>query len=267
MELDKSGRHVQAMFGAIAGRYDLLNHVLSGYQDIYWRRRAVRQLCPRPSELVLDLCCGTGDLSFELARRQPRCRIIGADFTVPMLELAREKEPGAAPRDRPEGHDRPKPGIGWLAADGLQLPFESGTFDAVCAGFGVRNFSDTVKGVEEMVRVLKPGGRLMVLEFMRPVAPPVVAMMAVFQRCSGHLGRWISGQEAAYRYLPASIGGFWSAREFEALLVKGGLGDVRYFHFSGGIATAFLARKPRTGTVPVAGPADFEFQEKNIKLA
>ena len=92
---------------------------------------------------------------------------------------------------------------------------------------------------------LRPGGRIMVLEFMRPVAPPVVAMMAIFQRLSGHVGRWISGQEAAYRYLPASIGGFWSAAEFETLLRERGLRDVRYFHFSGGIATTFVGQKPR----------------------
>ena len=241
MELDKSGRQVQAMFGAIAARYDLLNHVLSGGQDIYWRRRAVRQLCPRPGELVLDLCCGTGDLSFELARRQPRCRVVGADFTEAMLKLAREKEPRST-ADRAES---PSAAIQWIAADGLRLPFAPDTFDAVCAGFGVRNFVDTARGVEEMVRVLRPGGRIMVLEFMRPVAPPVVAMMAIFQRLSGHVGRWISGQEAAYRYLPASIGGFWSAAEFETLLRERGLRDVRYFHFSGGIATTFVGQKPR----------------------
>jgi len=182
--LDKSGASVRAMFGGIAGSYDLLNHLLSGNQDKRWRRRSVRLLCPRPNETILDACCGTGDLSLEIVRQQPRCEVIGADFTVPMLHLARQKPGG---------------GIQYLAADTLRLPFSLGRFDAATVGFGARNFEETARGVDELKRVLKPGGRLMILEFMRPTNPLIVHGFGLFfKRVLPLVGKTVSRHNGAY---------------------------------------------------------------------
>ncbi|RYG63512.1 ubiquinone/menaquinone biosynthesis methyltransferase [bacterium] len=224
--LDKSGATVQTMFTDIAGTYDLLNHVLSGNQDILWRRRAVSRLAPRRGELILDLCCGTGDSSLELSKRQPGCRVLAADFTPAMLERAGQK--GVA---------------NLVGADALSLPFPDASFDAVTASFGVRNFSDTRTGLEEMQRVLKPGGRLMILEFMRPTSVTVQKAFGAFNAILAPLGRAVSGHQTAYNYLPQSIGGFYTRREFEQLLRESGFKNVRSFDHSLGIATSFLGRK------------------------
>ncbi|HEX8833502.1 MAG TPA: class I SAM-dependent methyltransferase, partial [Abditibacteriaceae bacterium] len=118
MSIDKSSHSVRAMFSDIAGRYDLLNHLLSGNQDRRWRRRGIRLLSPRRDELILDLCCGTGDLALECARQQPNCRLIGLDFAIPMLEIATQK---SATKARP---------IPFVGGDALHLPFEDETFNA-----------------------------------------------------------------------------------------------------------------------------------------
>lgn len=225
--LDKSTATVQTMFSDIAGTYDLLNHVLSGNQDVRWRRRAVAQLCPRRGERILDLCCGTGDLTRELQRQAPSCDVVGADFAFPMLQIA-------------QGKQLPQ----LVAADALRLPFADASFHAATVGFGVRNFADTVAGLEELLRVLKPGGRLLVLEFMRPVSPLVQRGFGVFNMVLAPLGRKISGHGSAYDYLPQSIDGFTTRREFEQVLQHVGFNNTRSFDFSGGIATSFLAHKP-----------------------
>jgi demethylmenaquinone methyltransferase/2-methoxy-6-polyprenyl-1,4-benzoquinol methylase len=224
--LDKSGATVQTMFSDIAGTYDLLNHVLSGNQDVLWRRRASSRLAPRRGELILDLCCGTGDSTIELQKRQPHCRVLGADFTQPMLALAQKK------------------GLKELVgADALSLPFSDATFDAVTASFGVRNFSDTLTGLREMHRVLKPGGRIMILEFMRPTSVSLQKAFGASNILLAPLGRAISGHQSAYNYLPQSIGGFYTRQEFEKLLEQSGFENVRSFNHSLGIATSFLGRK------------------------
>jgi demethylmenaquinone methyltransferase/2-methoxy-6-polyprenyl-1,4-benzoquinol methylase len=224
--LDKSGAAVQTMFSDIAGTYDLLNHLLSGNQDRRWRRRAVAQLCPRRGELVLDLCCGTGDLTRQLQRHQPRASVVGADFALPMLELARQKELPAL-----------------VAADALRLPFPDASFDAVSVAFGARNFEDTRLGLAEIHRVLKPEGRILVLEFMRPTSPLLQQAFGAFNWVLAPLGRVVSHHGSAYNYLPQSIGGFFTRAEFEDLLREAGFGRVRSFDFSLGIATSFLGRK------------------------
>ncbi len=212
------------MFGEIAPTYDLLNHLLSAGQDIRWRRRAIARLCPRAGGRVLDLCCGTGDSTREVLRQQPRCEVVGADFSLPMLEVARHKElPDLA------------------CADALRLPFGDGTFDATMAAFGARNFADTRAGLAEMFRVTKAGGRLMILEFMRPTS-------RALSRGAGNvllapLGRLISGHGSAYKYLPQSIDGFTTRAEFEDLLREVGWRDVRLFDHALGVATSFLAVK------------------------
>jgi demethylmenaquinone methyltransferase/2-methoxy-6-polyprenyl-1,4-benzoquinol methylase len=233
-DLDKSGTSVRAMFSSIATRYDFLNHLLSGNQDKRWRRRAIRLLCPRAGETILDACCGTGDLSLEIIRQQPRSRVIGTDFAVPMLHLAADKNV--------VGSDRTPQ---FLAADTLNLPFPDARFDAATVAFGARNFEDTARGLDELRRVLRPGGRLMILEFMRPTNPLLIHGFGLFfKRVLPLVGKAISKHNAAYNYLPASVEGFYSRGEFEALLRKCGFSNIRSFDYNGGIATAFIAHTP-----------------------
>ncbi len=225
--LDKSAPTVQAMFCDIAGTYDLLNHVLSANQDTLWRRRAAARLRPRRGELVLDLCCGTGDSTRELLSRAPGCRVVGADFAFPMLSRAQTKN---------------LPDL--VAADALQLPFADASFSCVFVAFGARNFEDTRTGIEEIWRVLKPGGRLLVLEFMRPTSPLVQRAFGAFNLALAPLGRAVSGHNSAYNYLPQSIGGFYTRREFKNLLRRASFENVRSFDHALGIATSFLSIKP-----------------------
>lgn len=228
-DVDKSGRRVRAMFESIAGRYDLLNHLLSCNQDKRWRRRAVRLLSPRRGERVLDLCCGTGDLAFECLRQQPSCRVIAADFALPMLQIASDKS----------GY-----GLPMLAGDALRLPFAEETFDAVAVAFGARNFENTRAGLCEIARVLRPGGRVLILEFMRPTSPLLQHGFGLFfQHVLPLVGRAVSRHDCAYNYLPASVNEFYTRREFESLLRETGFARVRSFDYNGGIATSFLAQR------------------------
>ncbi len=214
------------MFSDIAGTYDLLNHVLSGNQDKLWRRRAVSRLRPKKGEMVLDLCCGTGDSTREIRNQSPGCRVLGADFAFAMLSRAQTKK-------LPE----------LVAADALQLPFADASFDCVFVAFGARNFENTRAGIEEVWRVLKPGGRLLILEFMRPTSPLVQRAFGAFNFVLAPLGRAVSHHGSAYNYLPQSIGGFFTSREFKTLLRGAKFENVRVFDHSLGIATSFLALK------------------------
>jgi len=224
--LDKSASAVQTMFGDIAPTYDLLNHVLSANQDKSWRRRAVRRLRPKAGERVLDLCCGTGDSTREIQNFAPKCRTLGADFAFPMLLRAQQKK---------------LPQL--VAADALQMPFADASFDGVFVAFGARNFADTERGIQEIRRVLRPGGRLLVLEFMRPTSPLVQRAFGAFNLLLAPLGRAVSHHDCAYNYLPQSIGGFYTRREFEVLLRDCGFEGVRSFDHALGVATSFLGRK------------------------
>ena len=225
--LDKSSSAVSQMFSEIAPTYDLLNHLLSAGQDIRWRRRAIARLCPRAGETILDLCCGTGDSTRELLRQQPRCNAVGADFALPMLEVARDKNLSSL-----------------ACADALRLPFGDGAFDAVMAAFGARNFADTRAGLSEMFRVCKPGGRLMILEFMRPTSLALARGAGAGNFFLAPIGRAISRHGSAYNYLPQSIDGFTTRAEFAALLREIGWKDVRSFDHALGVATSFLATHP-----------------------
>ena len=225
--LDKSTQAVSQMFSEIAPTYDLLNHLLSAGQDVRWRHQAVARLCPRAGTTVLDLCCGTGDLTREIRRRQPGCEVVGADFALPMLQGARAK------------------GLSDLtAADALALPFRDVCFDAVAVAFGARNFADTRAGLREIFRVLKPGGRVLILEFMRPTSSIIARGAGASNLVLAPLGRAISGHDSAYGYLPQSIDGFYSRREFEKLLRQIGWRNVRSFDHTLGIATSFVGVRP-----------------------
>jgi len=231
------GNAIRQMFGEIAHRYDFLNHFLSASIDRRWRRLAaakVQELVHgiRPS-LCLDLCSGTGDLAIEL-HRHLKIPVIASDFCHPMLVRSLAKT-----RDlRLDGPIRT------VEADSQTIPFKSDTFDAVTVAFGLRNLEDPVRGLEEMRRVLKPEGAVLILEFSRPVVPFVrSAFEFYFHHILPRLGAWISGQKTAYRYLPESVGRFPSQSELAAMMEKVGFRNVAYRNLSGGIAAMHWALK------------------------
>jgi len=203
-----ASRKVREMFTQIAPRYDLLNHLLSLQLDRLWRARVARRLRPilsRPDALVLDLCCGTGDLALSLARAG-MARVVGADFAHPMLTRAKEKADSA----------RIAPASGGLAAlrffeaDALHLPFADCSFDLVATAFGFRNLANYEAGLREIRRVVKPGGTLAILEFVEPPAGLLGNIYRwYFRKILPRVGGFLSGNLSAYTYLPASVSRFF----------------------------------------------------------
>jgi demethylmenaquinone methyltransferase/2-methoxy-6-polyprenyl-1,4-benzoquinol methylase len=216
---------VQAMFDRIAGKYDLLNTLMTAGLHHAWRERAVDRAEVSPGDSVLDVCCGTGDLALELAQRvSPGGRVVGCDFSEQMLDLAREKAEG-----------RRAESVRFEWADALNLPYDDGRFDAVTVGFGVRNFSDRDRGIEEMTRVLKPGGRLAILEFTEPRRPPFSTFYSLwFDRIVPILGRLTANPEA-YSYLAESVHGFPDPGGLAAKMDAAGLERIRWVLTAGGI--------------------------------
>jgi demethylmenaquinone methyltransferase/2-methoxy-6-polyprenyl-1,4-benzoquinol methylase len=212
------------MFDRIAGRYDLLNSVMTAGLHHAWRVRAADRAEVGPGDSVLDVCCGTGDLSFELAKRvSPGGHVVGCDFSEPMLDLAREK---AADRGVPVRFE-------W--ADALELPYDEGRFDAVTVGFGVRNFADHERGLSEMARVLKPGGRLVILEFTEPARPPFSTFYSLwFDRIVPVLGRLTNDPEA-YAYLAESVHSFPDPEGLAGKMDAAGFERIRWLLTAGGI--------------------------------
>jgi demethylmenaquinone methyltransferase/2-methoxy-6-polyprenyl-1,4-benzoquinol methylase len=216
------------MFDRVAARYDLLNSLMSAGLHHRWRERAADHAQLGPSDAALDVCCGTGDLTLELAGRvAPDGRVVGCDFSEPMLDLARDKAQG-----------RGAPGVRFEWADALNLPYDAGRFDAVTVGFGVRNLADLERGLREMARVLRPGGRLVVLEFTRPQRPPFSTFYSLwFDRIAPVLGR-ISDDPEAYAYLAESVRSFPAPRGLaEKMDRAAGLEQIRYTILAGGIVT------------------------------
>ncbi len=215
---------VQGMFDRIAGRYDLLNSLMTAGLHHSWRERAVERAEVSSGDSVLDVCCGTGDLSFELAERvSPSGHVVGCDFSEPMLDLAREK---AAHRGSPVRFE-------W--ADALELPYDGGRFDAVTVGFGVRNFADRDRGLREMARVLKPGGRLVILEFTEPRRPPFSTFYSLwFDRIVPVLGR-LTPNPDAYSYLAESVHSFPDPQGLAAKMDAAGFEQIRWLLTAGGI--------------------------------
>lgn len=214
-------RRVRAMFDGIAGRYDLLNHVLSMQMDRLWRRRAASRIAAalaargeRGPARILDLCTGTGDLLLAHRRRSPAASVVGADFALEMLRHARTKGP----------KDCPPPLVG---SDALALPFRDEAFDAITVAFGVRNLADRAVGFAEMRRVLRPGGALLVLEF--TPAPPT-AFGTLYTLYSKHvlprIGGLLSPDRSAYRYLPESVARFPDAEGLRDELRRAGFEPV-----------------------------------------
>jgi len=237
MHLDKSSARVQEMFGEIAGRYDLLNHVLSLGIDLSWRRRTVRRVPPWPDDgPILDVCTGTGDLALAYWKASGRtAQIVGTDFCRPILDLAEKKSRRAGA----EKH------ISWLEADTLQLPFADDFFQIVCVAFGLRNVSDTDGGLREMARVCRPGGSVAVLEFSTPTLWPLGPLYGwYFHRVLPRIGQLLAkNHQLAYNYLPASVSQFPQGEELAARMRAAGLARVEYFRFTLGIATLYVGKK------------------------
>ena len=213
------------MFDRIAGRYDAMNSVMTAGMHHRWRERAADRAELRPGDAALDVCCGTGDLALELSRRvAPGGHVVGCDFSEPMLDLAREKA-----RERAAG------GVRFEWADALALPYGEGRFDAVTVGFGVRNLADLDRGLREMTRVLRPGGRLVILEITQPARPPLSTFYSLwFDRVVPVLGTF-AGDSEAYSYLPESVRGFPDPHRLAAKMAAAGLERIRYTVLAGGI--------------------------------
>jgi demethylmenaquinone methyltransferase / 2-methoxy-6-polyprenyl-1,4-benzoquinol methylase len=226
---------VRGMFDRIAGVYDLMNSAMTAGMHHRWRERAADRAELGPGDAALDVCCGTGDLAFELGRRVgPEGRIVGCDFSERMLDLARDK--------RGSGEGAARPIFEW--ADALALPYDDASFDAATVGFGVRNLADLDRGLAELARVLRPGGRLVILEITQPRRPPLSNFFGVwFDRLVPLLGR-LAGDSEAYSYLPESVRRFPAPEALAAKLDAAGLERIRWTVLAGGIIAIHSASKP-----------------------
>ena len=220
---------VRSMFDRIAPRYDLLNRVLSGGIDGLWRRRAVHALAAPPGARILDLCTGTADLLIEALGRGTGTRGVGLDMSMPMLARAARKLTRGGMSAR----------AALVAGDAQALPVRGEAFDGALIGFGIRNVGDIAGALAEIRRVLRPGGRLAVLEFSNPDGAMGVLYRAYSRLVLPRLGGWISGDRGAYAYLPASVARFPAPAEFGALLERAGFFKVRWQPLTGGIAHVF----------------------------
>jgi len=224
-------KRVREMFGRIAGRYDVLNHLLSGNVDKSWRTKVAKRLKAKltaDASLILDVACGTGDLSLTLFENTG-ARVVATDFCRPMLSIAAGKVPGE---------------INLIEGDALHLPFKDGTFDAVTIAFGLRNLASVEGGLSELRRILKPNGWLAVLEFSRPTNAILrPAFSLYFRRILPLMGGIISGSLSAYTYLPASVSKFPDQTQLALLMEKTGFDQVDYENLTGGIAALHLGRR------------------------
>jgi demethylmenaquinone methyltransferase / 2-methoxy-6-polyprenyl-1,4-benzoquinol methylase len=265
---------VRAMFDRVAGVYDLLNTVMTAGLHYRWRKRAVDLARVGPGNRVLDVATGTGDLAIELVRRvSPGGEVVGSDFSEGMLARARVKGakalrdiPYEAPAGVRNGSSRPEPaGLRFEWGDALELPYADDTFDAATVGFGARNFSDLRQGLREMVRVVRPGGRVVVLEMTTPTRPPLSLFYGLwFDRVVPLIGK-LAGAVAraasrpagspsettiaqAYTYLPNSVKRFHSPVALAAEMERAGCGDIGYVLMAGGIIALHGATVPGGGT-------------------
>jgi len=235
MSVDKSGSRIRQMFGEIAGRYDLLNHLLSLGIDRRWRRRTTR-LAPPEEGPVLDVCTGTGDLALAYWRagRKQIC-VVGADFCRPMLAVGLRKS-------RRRRADRR---VRFVEADAQRLPFADESFEVVSVAFGLRNVAHPDRGLEEMARVCRRGGRVAVLEFSLPRAWPLGGLYRFyFRHVLPRVGQMLArNRQSAYNYLPQSVGEFPQDESLAAMMRAAGLGTIEYRRFTLGIATLYVGIK------------------------
>lgn len=227
-------KDVREMFSRISPKYDFLNHFLSGNIDKRWRKLVTKKLesvLNNKNALVLDVACGTGDLALEM-QKAAKAKIIGTDFCRPMLEIAREK-------NAPENLTIP-----YLEADGMNLSFADETFDAVTIAFGLRNFSNWQDGLKELHRILKIGGKLVILEFSAPVVPGFRQLFQLyFTKILPKIGGVVSGSRGAYEYLSESVARFPDQKGLMKMMLENGFANVEYKNLTGGIAAIHLGTK------------------------
>jgi demethylmenaquinone methyltransferase/2-methoxy-6-polyprenyl-1,4-benzoquinol methylase len=223
------------MFGRIAERYDLMNTVMTGGQDVLWRKLAVKLAAPPPNGTILDVGAGTGKVAHELANAMMGGLVIAADFSEPMLRRGKNQL-----RRQPRGAR-----VAYVAADALTLPFPDASFDSVTTAFTVRNLTSARSGFQEMARVLKPGGKLVCLEITRidnPIAQRVFGLY--FKNVVPLIGRLISGDDTAYRYLPASVDAFLSPQEMAVQMRDSGVARIKRVMLGMGTVTLLAGTKP-----------------------
>jgi len=232
---DKQPAKIAGMFDAIARRYDLLNHVLSGGLDVYWRWRAVRRLGLTGRETVLDLCTGTCDVARAIVRRGRAKRVVGIDFSGEMLRVGQEKL-------RAEGRAT---SISLVRGDAMTVPLADRSVDAVTIAFGIRNVQDPRRTLQDVARVLRPGGRLAILEFSTPQVPILRGLyLWYFRHVLPRIGRLVSRHGDAYAYLPASVDGFAAPRDFVAQVTAAGLVQARAVPLTLGVVYLYVAQRP-----------------------
>ena len=227
---------VREMFSSIAHRYDFLNRLLSFRQDVRWRKKAVASLGPLSGRTFLDIACGTGDLSIAIAEAGGEsASVVGGDFSPEMVEIGLQKveTKNLAGRVRLE------------RADALSLPYPDNSFDGVTCAFGVRNFADLDRGLKEMARVIKPGGRMVILEFTTPTSPLMAFFYRLyFTRVLPAIGGVVSGKRSAYEYLPDSVYKFPSPPELAEKIKSAGMASVSFAPLTFGICGIHSGTKP-----------------------
>lgn len=238
-QVDKAPEKISGMFDAIAGRYDLLNTVLSAGLDRYWRRRAIASLKLTGRERLLDVCTGTADVAIGAAKRaNGAARVVGVDFSGAMLThgLDKVKTAGLAGR------------VQLIRGDAMGLPVATASVDAVTIAFGIRNVLKADAACQELFRALRPGGRLAILEFGLPVVPAVRPLyLWYFRQVLPRIGKAVSRHDAAYTYLPASVGSFQFGDDFARILTNAGFSQVRARPLAFGIVYLYTAVKGSKG--------------------
>ena len=235
-EQEAKKNQVARMFDGIAHRYDFLNHFFSLGIDVLWRKSCIRILRNEQPEKLLDVATGTADFAIEAVRMGLDVHVTGVDISAGMLDVGREKIAARGWNDR----------IELIQGDSVALPFDDDSFDAFTVAFGVRNFEDLQGGLEDMLRVLKPGAMGLVLEFSKPKHFPIKQVFGLyFKHIMPTVGKWVSKDPAAYTYLPESVQAFPEGEAFLDEMRKAGYVDVKAKGLTGGIATIYTGRKPQ----------------------